>query len=127
VVDIVISLFGEASMKKVTILGLFNTMATTIFGPMDILNQAGRMWNRVNHSPATPYFNITLASPDGGPIRSVNNIPIQPHCGIGDIKQTDLIVISSATYIERILEKNPEVIPWIRRHFEKGAHIINLY
>lgn len=113
-------------MKEVTILGSYNTMATTIFGPMDILNQAGRLWNRVNHSPPTPYFNVTIASANGEPIRSVNNIHIQPHCGIRDVKQTDLILISSATYIDRILEKNPELIPWLCHHYEKGAHIASI-
>jgi len=113
-------------MKKVTILGTYNTMATTIFGPMDILNQAGRLWNRVNHSPSTPYFDVTIASASGEAIRSVNNIHIQPHCGIADIKQTDLIIISSATYIEQILEKNPELVPWICRHYEKGTHVASI-
>ena len=113
-------------MKKVTILGTFNTMATTIFGPMDILNQTGRLWNRVNNSPPTPYFDITIASANGESIRSVNNIYIQPHCGIADITQTDLIIISSTTYIEQILEKNPELVPWICRHYEKGAHVASI-
>ncbi|NIV10518.1 MAG: helix-turn-helix domain-containing protein [Aliifodinibius sp.] len=113
-------------MKKVTILGTYNTMATTIFGPMDILNQAGRLWNRVNNSPPTPYFEVTIASASGEAIRSVNNINIQPHCSIADIKQTDLIIISSATYIEQILEKNPELIPWICHHYEKGAHVASI-
>jgi len=113
-------------MKKVTILGSYNTMATTIFGPMDILNQAGRLWNRVNHSPPTPYFDVTIASADGDPIRSVNNIHILPHCGITDVIQTDLIIISSATYIERILEKNPEIVPWLCHHYENGAHVASI-
>jgi hypothetical protein len=52
-------------MKKVTILGLYNTMATTVFGPMDILNQAGRLWNRVSNAPPTPFFDVTVATPDG--------------------------------------------------------------
>ncbi len=76
-------------MKKVTILGLYNSMATTIFGPMDIFNQAGRLWPRVNNSPAAPYFDVTLVSPDGKAIQSQNNILIQPHCGIKDIDHTD--------------------------------------
>ena len=113
-------------MKKVTILGTYNTMATTLFGPMDILNQAGRLWNRVNHSPPMPCFDVTIASADGEPIRSANNIHIQPHCGIADIEQTDLIIISSATYIEKILAKNPELIPWLRGHYEKGAHVASI-
>ncbi len=76
----------------------YNTMATTIFGPMDILNQAGRLWNRVTKSPQTPFFEVTIASADGRPIRSVNNIYIEPHCSIEDVKHTDLVLISSATY-----------------------------
>jgi len=113
-------------MKKVTILGLYNSMATTIFGPMDILNQAGRLWNRVSKSPQTPFFDVTIASADGQPIRSVNNIQIQPHCSIEQIHQTDLIIIASATYIEKILERNPELIPWIRHQYDQGAHVASI-
>ncbi len=113
-------------MKKVTILGLYNSMATTIFGPMDILNQAGRLWNRVKKSPQTPFFDVTIASTDGQPIRSINNILIQPHCSIEQIHQTDLIIIASATYIKKILERNPELVPWIRRQYSQGAHVASI-
>jgi transcriptional regulator GlxA family with amidase domain len=101
-------------------------MATTIFGPMDILNQAGRLFNRLEKSPQTPYFDITIASPDGQPIRTANNIMIQPHCSIKEIKKTDLIIIASATYIDKILDKNPELVPWILNQYSKGAHVASI-
>ncbi len=113
-------------MKKVTILGLHNSMATTIFGPMDIFNQAGRLWPRVNHSPATPYFDVTLVSPDGKAIKSQNNILIQPHSGIKDIEQTDLIVIASATYMDKILKKHPDLPDWIITQYHRGAHVASI-
>lgn len=113
-------------MLKVTILAPYNTMATTVFGPMDIFNQAGRLWNRVTKSPQTPFFDVTVASVDGQPIRSVNSIHIQPHCSIRDVERTDLIVISSATYIQEILDKNPDVVPWIRDHYDRGAHVASI-
>ncbi|MFH0822465.1 MAG: helix-turn-helix domain-containing protein [Pseudomonadota bacterium] len=113
-------------MIKVTILAPYNTMATTVFGPMDILNQAGRLWNRVTGSPQTPLFDVTLASADGRPVRSVNNVHIQPHCGIEDVRETDLLIISSATYIEKILELNPELVPWIRGHYDRGTHVASI-
>jgi len=113
-------------MKKVTILGLYNTMATTIFGPMDILNQAGRLWNRVSQAPQTPFFDVTIASADGQPIRSVNNIFIQPHCSIEQVQQTDLIIIPSATHIDKILEMHPELVAWIRRQYDQGAHVASI-
>lgn len=43
-------------MKNVTILGLYNSMASTVIGPMDIFTQAGRLWNRVAKTPATPFL-----------------------------------------------------------------------
>jgi hypothetical protein len=52
-------------MKKVTILEPYNTIPTNIFGPMDILNQAGRLWNRVTETTKTPFFDATIASADG--------------------------------------------------------------
>jgi transcriptional regulator GlxA family with amidase domain len=113
-------------MKKVTILGCYNSMATTIFGPMDILNQAGRLWNRVSHSPQTPFFDVTIASSDGQPIRCTNNILIQPHCSVETIHKTDLVVIASATYIEQILQTGPHLVPWIRRQYNQGAHVASI-
>ncbi len=113
-------------MKRVTILGLYNSMATTIFGPMDILNQAGRLWNRLNKTTHTPFFDVTVASADGRPIRSVNNIQIQPHCRINEIENMDLLIIASATYIVKILQKNPELVPWIRHHYKRGTHVASI-
>ena len=113
-------------MKRVTILGLYNSMATTIFGPMDILSQAGRLWNRVIKTANTPFFDVTIVSVDGRPIRTVNNIRVQPHCSINEIQNTDILVIASATYIDTILEKNPELISWICHHYNQGAHVASI-
>lgn len=113
-------------MIDVTILGLYNSMATTIFGPMDILNQAGRLWNRLAQTPHTPFFKVTIASADGAPIRSVNRILIEPHCSIKEIEHADLIIIASATYIDKILERNPELPDWIRHHYNRGAHVASI-
>ena len=116
----------DNSVKKVTILAVHNSMATTVFGPMDILNQAGRLWNRVGKSPQSPFFNVTLATVDGKPVQCLNKIMIQPHCGLAEINKTDLVVIASATYIDHILQSGPEVVPWIRRQYEAGAHVASI-
>ena len=101
-------------------------MASTIFGPMDILNQAGRLWNRVSDSPQTPYFDVTIASADGQPIQCLNKVQIMPHCGVEAIAKTDLIIIASATYIEQILQASPGLVPWIRRQYNLGAHVASI-
>lgn len=37
-----------------------------------------------------------------------------------------MIIISSATYIEKILELSPQLIPWLQHHFDRGAHIASI-
>jgi len=114
------------SRKSVTILGLYHSMATTIFGPMDIFNQAGRLWNQVSKSPQNPFFDVAIASADGGPIQCLNKVQIQPHCSIKAIEETDLIIIATATLIEQILDTSPGVVPWLRRQYDRGAHIASV-
>jgi transcriptional regulator GlxA family with amidase domain len=113
-------------MKKVTLLGLHNTMATTLLGPMDIFNQAGRLWQRVANRPRSPYFEVVIASADGAPIRCANNVFVRPHHSIQAIEQTDLLVIASATYIDEILDKHPELVPWIHKQYQQGAHVASI-
>lgn len=113
-------------MKKVTLLGFDNTLATTLFGPMDIFNQAGRLWNRVHKTPATPAFEVTIASADGKPIRLTNNVIVQPHTSIASVVRTDLVVIASATTVDRIMGAHPQLVPWIRSQFEHGAQVASV-
>ncbi|MGO8943119.1 MAG: GlxA family transcriptional regulator [Syntrophobacteraceae bacterium] len=114
------------SRKRVTILGLYNSMATTIVGPMDIFNQAGRLWNHVSKSPENPFFDVTIASADGQPILCLNKVQIKPHCSIETVQETDLIIIATATCIEQILQTGPELVPWIRRQYDRGAHVASI-
>ncbi len=113
-------------VQKVTILGCHKSMATTIFGPMDILNQAGRLWQRLGNSPPTPFFDVAIASVDGRPIQCLNNVLVQPHGSIEAIEQTDLIVIASATYIDQVLETGPGLVSWLRRQYDRGAHVASI-
>ena len=113
-------------MKKVTILAPCNTMATTVFGPMDILTQAGRLWNRIKATPPEPFFEVAIASADGRPIRCTNNVLIQPHCSLREVEDTDLIIIASATGIDKILADHPKLVPWLCRHYRQGAHIASI-
>ncbi|MDF1551551.1 MAG: GlxA family transcriptional regulator [Deferrisomatales bacterium] len=114
------------AVRKATILGCHKSMATTIFGPMDILNQAGRLWHRLGNTPPTPFFDVAIASVDGRPIQCLNNVLVQPHAGIEAIEQTDLLVIASATYIDQVMETGPGLVPWIRRQYQRGAHVASI-
>ncbi len=109
-------------MKHVTILALENTMASTVTGPMDIFSQAGVLWNLVSNLSPEPYFQVHLASRDGGNIRCLNNIVLVPHCGIEDIDRTDLIIISSED-LSHLDQANTHLVEWLVDQHEKGASI----
>lgn len=51
---------------------------------------------------------------------------IQPHGSIHDIEKTDLIVIGSATDTTKILKMNPELISWLKKQYDSGAHIASI-
>lgn len=109
-------------MKHVTILALENTMASTVTGPMDIFSQAGVLWNLVSDLAPEPYFQVRLASRDGGNIPCLNNIVLVPHCGIDDIDRTDLIIISSED-LTHLGQTNTRVKKWLLDQHAKGAGI----
>jgi transcriptional regulator GlxA family with amidase domain len=110
-------------MKHVTILGLTDTSATIIAGPLDIFHFAGRLWNHIFGEPQAPYFRVKIASSDGNPIRCLGGITIQAHQCIAEIHQTDLLIIPSIKDINETMANENAVIPWIQRLHDKGAHV----
>ncbi len=110
-------------MKHVTILGLTDTSATIIAGPLDIFHFAGRLWNHIFGEPQTPYFTVEIVSTDGAPIRCLGNMSIQAHRVMTEIDRTDLLLIPSIKDIDETMAAQPEVVPWIRHIHGKGARI----
>lgn len=110
-------------MIKVTILAFQNAMASTIVGPMDMLNQAGQLWNMVNGAGPEPCFNVAVATSGRQPIQCDNRLTIVPHTAVDQVKETDLILIAAVANVEKTVKHCPEVIPWIHRQFQRGAHV----
>jgi len=111
-------------MKKITILALKDTGATTVTGPLEVFHLAGSFWNHLHQIEQTPYFQVELVTVDGEPSRGLGGVFIQAHSSIHEVEQTDLILISTIVGdIEKALDTNKEAIPWLRRHHEQGASI----
>jgi len=116
----------SAPVRSVTILACHRTMATTVFGPMDSLNQAGRLWPRVHGTTPAPAFEVAIASADGQPVQCTNNVWITPHRSVDQVESADLIVIAATTYIDHVVESAPRLVPWIREQYERGAHVASI-
>jgi transcriptional regulator GlxA family with amidase domain len=112
---------GESFMKKITILAVRNTFASTIMGPMDVFFQAGRVWNHIHGLPIKPFFEVELVSIDGKPVKCLNGVEIKPHRSIDEVKDTDLILIPSLTDIEKTIKYGSAIIQWLKDRYRRGA------
>lgn len=109
-------------MKKVTILALEQTIASTVTGPLDILGQAGVLWNLIQGRDPEPRFAVEVATVTGGSICCMGGLRIQADCGIDDVKHTDLIVIS-AENLGAVDQARERAVPWLKRHWDAGAYL----
>lgn len=113
-------------MKRITILAVHNTIATTVLGPMDVFFQAGLLWNHIHGLPLTPYFEVEIVSVDGRPVKCLNNLRLSPHRSMTDVTRSDLIIVPSITDIERSIACCGPVIDWLQARHEKGAAIASV-
>jgi len=113
-------------MKRITILAIRNTIATTVFGPMDIFYQAGRLWNHIHGNALKPYFEVEIVSVDGNPVRCLNNALIHPHRSIEEVVKTDLILIPSIINIEKTIRYSASTLDWLVDHYHRGTSIASV-
>jgi transcriptional regulator GlxA family with amidase domain len=113
-------------VKKVTILAMFNTMASTVIGPMDVFYQTGVMWNYFQGRQPEPFFETKIVTTDGKPLKCLNGTRLMPDGSIHDLESTDLIVVSSILDIDRTMKYQGEVVDWLKHHYRKGAHIATI-
>jgi transcriptional regulator GlxA family with amidase domain len=113
-------------MKKITILAMQNSMASTIIGPLDIFFQAGVLWNYFNGQKLTPYFEVTLVTTSGEPFKCLSGARMVPDGSIHDAQDSDLIVVSSILDIDRTLRVQGEVIDWLKDRYRQGSHIATI-
>ncbi len=113
-------------MKRVTILAMFNTMASTVIAPMDVFYQAGVMWNYFHKQEPKPFFKTEIVTADGKPFRCLNGTRILPDHSMRDVTSTDLIVVSSILNIEKTIKYQAEVLDWLKDLYARGSHIATI-
>jgi transcriptional regulator GlxA family with amidase domain len=114
------------AMKQITILAMYNTMASTVIGPLDVFYQAGVMWNYFKGRELAPYFNVQMVTSNGKPSRCLSGIRLQPQGSIYDVQHTDLIIISSILNIDKTLLHQGEVIGWLKDQYRRGVHLASI-
>ncbi|MBN1473877.1 MAG: helix-turn-helix domain-containing protein [Syntrophaceae bacterium] len=113
-------------MKKISILAIHNTIATSVAGPMDVFFQAGQLWNHINGVPLEPHFDVEIVSTNGAPVKCLNNIYIKPHRAMDEVDKTDLILIPSITDIEKTINHSTEILSWLADRHRQGTNIASV-
>ena len=113
-------------MKKVTILAMYNTMASTVIGPMDVFYQAGVVWNFFHGQNPAPYFEVKVVTSNGAPFKCLNQARMIPDGSIHDVQDADLIVVSSILDIDRTLSVQGEVVDWLKDRHRRGSQIATI-
>jgi len=114
-------------MFKVNILANENALFSTVFGPFDLLIQAGVFWNMVIGKEATPYFEVCISSIDGKEITGLCGAKIRPHCKIQNDDQYDLIIIpSEGMNIKPSSKSFQNRVDYLKKMHDKGAVIASI-
>ena len=109
---------------EVTIVILDNGFLSTAIGPMEVFYSAGRLMQFLLGVQEQPRFNVRTASIDGKPVTSAYGISLVPNCGLEDVAQTDLVLITASHSC--LLEKfasSTSVVPWLCAVHEKGSYL----
>ncbi len=105
-------------MQRVVVLSFDGALASAITGVVDLFAMAGVSWNRIQQQDVQRLFKVSIASPDGQPIRCINGLELQAHCSYQEIQTADIVVVPTiAAPIQDVLQQNPELI-----QFLKSAH-----
>lgn len=114
-------------MIDVTVLFLNETLSSTAVGPMEVFRHAGSLWNLLTGTRPAPLFRVTTASVDGHAVRCDGPIHIQPDAAMNEVRKTDLILVPAAGLdVEKMVEANAAVLPWLRRCHKRGAAIASV-
>jgi len=111
-------------LLDVTVILLEEGYASTAIAPIEIFNSAGVVWNWLHGEAEQPRFRVRTASIDGRKVNAAGSFGLIPDCGIDDIKQTDIIIISAPGWdVLDHIAKNTPLLPWLRKWHARGAYI----
>ncbi len=114
-------------MIDVTLLFLNGTSPSTAIGPLEVFNNAGRLWNVLTGLEPEPRFRVTTASVDGRAVSCDGPVKLTPIATLHSIRKTQLIFIpSTGLSLDDVIERNAAVVPWLERWQKRGVAIASV-
>lgn len=101
-------------MQHVTILALPQCLASSICFPLEILNAANDLARSRNRRQ--PPMQIAVAGAEAGPVVTAGGMTVEATAAIGDIQQTDLLILP-ALWRNPVttLRRHASILPWLKQ------------
>jgi transcriptional regulator GlxA family with amidase domain len=98
--------------------------SSTAIAPIEVFHAAGLLWHSLHGEPERPRFRVRSASVDGRAVTSTYGLGLTPQCAIDDVKDADLILLTSPhqNAYEGIVRKT-SLVPWLRAAHERGTFV----
>lgn len=118
---------GGNGVLDVTVVLLDSGYASTAILPIEVFHSTGVLWHSLHGDAPQPRFRVRVASIDGAGVTSLGSLGLTPQFSIGDIKKTDIIVLSSTGLdIPDRIARNRALLPWLRKWHSRGAYIAGI-
>lgn len=111
--------------QRVAILCMPNTLASTVFGPHDILAQAGVLWNLLEAGTPAPAFCVELVSLDGDAVSCRNGPRVAVSGKLDDGRDWDLVLVSAAD-VGGLGDLGEPMIHALGDAHARGAHLASV-
>jgi len=109
--------------RTVAIIALEKCVATAIAGVQDSLWAANLCARTLGY--AEPFFEVSVATPDGQPCRARGGMVIQPDASFAESTNADVIIVPPLmSELDRELEALPEVTQWLRERAAAGVTVM---
>lgn len=89
----------------------FKTLEAT--GPLSVLGYASQHLAAAGHRGG---YDVTIAAPALGAVRSDTLMSLEAEVTLRDLEACDTVMIAGAPSIEEVVQAEPEVVRWCRRH-----------
>lgn len=110
----------------VLIVAVPESTGSTLYGLVDVLSAAGRLWQELVRQPSRlPGFRVHIVSPGGEPMDCGNGIPVHPHFSIADEPGSRIVILPELWLgpDESIRGRYPALMNWLRHCHGEGREI----
>jgi transcriptional regulator GlxA family with amidase domain len=100
------------------------TAGSALYGMIDVLSATGTLWQQlVGTKVVRNLIRPRIVSLSRRPFRCGNGIPVNPHVGVGDDPDTDIVILPELWLApdDDMKGRYPRLLDWIRRRYEMGS------